>query len=103
MTTQTGPQPWFGCDTNGEEWRRYCEAFGYFRDRSRSTSGIGEFRGWEAAMILEHDIETVRADYAGKYPDRTVLQELMRWHPKPEHVARRTSLEKSKRAGRKRT
>jgi hypothetical protein len=91
--TGVGPPPWPGCDMSSEEWRRYCEAFTYTRDAGRSTKAIGQYRGWGAAMILEHDIKVVRADYAGLIPDRTKLQKLMQWRPDAAAVSKRKSME----------
>lgn len=102
MTERLGPQPWPGCDTSGEAWRRYCEAFSHLRDRSKSVTGIGQQRGWKAAMIIEHDKQIVRADYNGDIPDRSTLQHHMEWQPNPFEVQKRADLEKSRSAGRRR-
>lgn len=84
VPTRRGPQPWPGCDESGEEWRRYCEAWAHvYTATGRSLKQIENFRGKEAAEILEHDIEVVKADYAGEIPVRSDLQKHMQWKPKP--------------------
>lgn len=83
--TRQGPQPWPDCDEAGEEWRRYCEAWTHvYKPKGRHLKGIRDFRGDEAAQILEHDMRVVKADYAGKIPVRSDLQKFMQWKPKPK-------------------
>lgn len=79
-TDRPGPKPWFGCDTNGEAWRAYCEAWTHaFRRRDPRLKGmIHDQRGKDAVAKLEHNVTVVKADYRGEIDDRAELPRLLR-------------------------
>jgi hypothetical protein len=79
MNSRTGPNPWPGCDTAGEAWKAYCEAWEhcFMRKDPRLRRGISDCRGRKALDDLDHNIRLVRADYAGEL-ERAELPRLLR-------------------------
>lgn len=80
VSDRSGPKPWFGCDTNGEAWRAYCEAWTWFAKRRdpRLRGMIYDIRGKAAVDALEANIEVVRRDYNGEIDDRAAIPRLLK-------------------------
>lgn len=80
------PRPWFGCDTYGEAWKVYCEAWGAIEKDKRQTvplwryeSMVGRKRGKDGLATFKHNVELVEQDLVGELPDRNALPKLLKY------------------------
>ncbi len=76
------PRPWADCDTCGEDWRAYCEAWdravGPKKDEAyRYVGMVREYRGHQAAESLKRNIELVKRDWAGGIGDRAQIPSML--------------------------
>jgi hypothetical protein len=78
-SNRPGPQPWAGCDTAGDQWKAYCEAWEHVFKRKPANAMylIADRRGKPAVADLEHNISVVKRDYAGEI-DRADIPRLLK-------------------------